>query len=328
MKRRRWIAGIFGSIAVTALLLWAYGSATRSGPFAGPVEVPEFLSGRTVPQVKAEQEDEQERFLLYDRSTEETFSLTTEELMPAAIACEMDLNCPQEALKAQAVACYTLFCRKRDNGEMIACDRERRLVWTDEEHLRQLWGERYESCMAELEYLTKEVAGERLTYEGEPILAAYTAITPGSTEDGAELYTRRYPYLTAVASPGDCFAEGYLSTVTMSEAEVAAAAKKAGITLSGESDRWLREINYTNSGNIKSAVFGEKTVSGQQLRSILGLPSAAITVEREGNSFVFTVRGSGHGVGLSQAGAIFFAKRGMGYEEILQWYYPGTKLER
>lgn len=319
MRKRRWGIGFLGSIVVTALLLWAYGSATRSGPFAEDTEeIAEFLSGRVIAENNGGTEDV---FWLYDRSTDETFSLTAKELLPAAIACEMDLDCPQEALKAQAVACYTLFCRKRANGEMIACDREQSYVWTDEEHLRQLWEENYESCMAQLLYIWEQVAGEVLTYEGEPILAAYTAITPGCTEDGTELYTRQYPYLTAVASPGDCFSEGYLSIVTMSEEEVKAAATEAGIALHGESDSWLRGITYTNSGNVQSAMLGEETVSGQQLRSILGLRSAAITVERKGSSFVFTVRGSGHGVGMSQAGAIFLAKRGMGYEEILGYYY-------
>ena len=37
-------------------------------------------------------------------------------------------------------------------------------------------------------------------------------------------------------------------------------------------------------------------------------------------------RGWGHGVGMSQYGALGFANEGRGYEEILTYFYPGTVL--
>jgi stage II sporulation protein D len=42
--------------------------------------------------------------------------------------------------------------------------------------------------------------------------------------------------------------------------------------------------------------------------------------------FVITGRGWGHGVGLSQYGALGFARQGAGFEEILAHYYRGTEL--
>jgi SpoIID/LytB domain protein len=42
--------------------------------------------------------------------------------------------------------------------------------------------------------------------------------------------------------------------------------------------------------------------------------------------FVVTGRGWGHGVGLSQYGALGYAREGAGYEEILAHYYTGTQL--
>jgi stage II sporulation protein D len=42
--------------------------------------------------------------------------------------------------------------------------------------------------------------------------------------------------------------------------------------------------------------------------------------------FVITGRGWGHGVGLSQYGALGFARQGTGFEEILAHYYQGTEL--
>jgi stage II sporulation protein D len=42
--------------------------------------------------------------------------------------------------------------------------------------------------------------------------------------------------------------------------------------------------------------------------------------------FVVTGRGWGHGVGLSQYGALGYARQGAGFEEILAHYYQGTEL--
>ena len=37
-------------------------------------------------------------------------------------------------------------------------------------------------------------------------------------------------------------------------------------------------------------------------------------------------RGFGHGIGMSQWGALAMARRGEGFEQILQHYYRGTQL--
>ena len=39
-------------------------------------------------------------------------------------------------------------------------------------------------------------------------------------------------------------------------------------------------------------------------------------------------RGFGHGVGLCQYGAVGLAKKGQGFQTILESYYPGTRLDR
>jgi SpoIID/LytB domain protein len=44
--------------------------------------------------------------------------------------------------------------------------------------------------------------------------------------------------------------------------------------------------------------------------------------------FAFIGGGLGHGVGLSQTGAQNLAKLGWSSSKILQFYYPGTKLQR
>ena len=88
----------------------------------------------------------------------------------------------------------------------------------------------------------------------------------------------------------------------------------------GDESGWIGEITHDESGRVASAVLG-----GEKL-SLFSLRSTAFTLEYTGSSFLFTVTGFGHGVGMSQYGANVMAKSGADYREILAHYYPGTQL--
>lgn len=269
-------------------------------------------------------------FSLYDAATGETIRVDAREFIAGDLACEMDLHAPKEALKAQAVAAYTYYCRIRETGQDIPCDSGKWLVYVPEETMRQRWGEDYEEYRAILDSVADEVYGQVLTYKGELILASYFAISPGSTENVENVWSEdantEHPYLQAVASPGDMFSDGYLSHAqfTADEFREAASAAFPGADLSGPADSWLTDLERTPSGMVKSAKIGGVEASGTEIRSALGLRSACFECSAEGDTLRFTVRGWGHGVGLSQAGAVFMAKRGAGYREILEHYYPGA----
>ncbi len=70
-------------------------------------------------------------------------------------------------------------------------------------------------------------------------------------------------------------------------------------------DKWM------GSGRLKSTLFEVKS-----------------RTEREARYFVFQGRGSGHGVGMCQWGAKKMAEEGKSFEDILQFYYPGTEIEK
>ena len=52
------------------------------------------------------------------------------------------------------------------------------------------------------------------------------------------------------------------------------------------------------------------------------------SIEKAGNDFIFYGRGWGHGVGMSQWGAMAMAEQGYTAEKILAHYYPGTSVRR
>ena len=47
----------------------------------------------------------------------------------------------------------------------------------------------------------------------------------------------------------------------------------------------------------------------------------------EGNNIRFTVKGYGHGIGMSQTGADSLAKEGKNYEEIINHFYIGVQIK-
>ncbi len=88
---------------------------------------------------------------------------------------------------------------------------------------------------------------------------------------------------------------------------------------------------------IELLLAGERApiVRGEEFRVILArtfgaaaLRSTAFDVIRAGDRFEFEGRGFGHGVGLCQAGALALARAGRSAGEILQHYFPGTRLVR
>ncbi len=67
-----------------------------------------------------------------------------------------------------------------------------------------------------------------------------------------------------------------------------------------------------------------------EIRRILSfLPSNLFTINKlNDNLWLFKGGGFGHGVGLSQSGAIKMAEIGFNYQQILNHYYQGTKLKK
>ena len=67
---------------------------------------------------------------------------------------------------------------------------------------------------------------------------------------------------------------------------------------------------------------------GTDVYNKLSLKSTDFEIELYGDNLKITTKGYGHGVGMSQYGALGMAKEGYTYEEILKHYYKDTKVEK
>ena len=88
-----------------------------------------------------------------------------------------------------------------------------------------------------------------------------------------------------------------------------------------------RIIRLKIAGDSRTVTVG-KELEIRKWLSESHLYSSAFDVEHTADGIVLHGRGWGHGVGLCQIGAAVMGDQGIPYEEILQFYYPGTQLTR
>ena len=82
-----------------------------------------------------------------------------------------------------------------------------------------------------------------------------------------------------------------------------------------------------SSGYVTGILVGTREYTGAEAAEAFGLPSSAFSVSRTENRLEFTVKGSGHGYGLSQYGADCQARMGQEAEAILSYYFQNTSIE-
>ncbi len=258
-------------------------------------------------------------------------TLSMRDYIIGVVAGEMPASYEEEALKAQALACVTLARymqrHNRNNpalsGGVISTDPGSYQAYLSVEEMRSRWGERFEEYYEKLCGAVDEVLPYALYYNGEPVLAAFHAVSSGKTESAKVVWGDDVPYLVSCESEGDRLSPGYASEKTVSPDELKAS---LGLVSDAPPEDWAGECAYSDAGTLLSAELCGQTFTGAELRRAFSLRSAAIKLRFDGENFVFSVSGYGHGVGLSQYGADYCARQGMRWREIVLHYYPGTEI--
>lgn len=85
---------------------------------------------------------------------------------------------------------------------------------------------------------------------------------------------------------------------------------------------------YTTDGTADGAIYALDSDGSVKAADSYALDTGgAVKLESGSGVYTFSGRGYGHGVGLSQWGAYEMADEGFTYDQILDFYYPGTVLE-
>lgn len=240
-----------------------------------------------------------------------------EAYVAGVVGAELAGHWPTEALKAQAVLARTFARRGGDHPEGRLCDLT---------HCQAYAGMASSACEA----AARRTSGQILTYGGVPAQPLYHSTCGGTLASNqvafggaavAYLQEGRDPYCAASphAAPW---------SVRVRPGEVAEALSRESVTSLSIPDR-------SPGGWVGAVLVDGERMSGYRFWQALGrrigwgsLKSLNFQVRREGDAFVFTGRGLGHGVGLCQWGARGRAERRWDFHRILAAYYPGAVLRR
>ena len=281
-------------------------------------------------------------FKILDQTTGKVDEVGLRDYVRGAVAAEMPATFHTEALKAQAVAAHTYALHNRlvqlespDSslkGADFSADPANRRGYMTENTAKEFFGggEAADLYWDKICEAVDNVIGYIMEYEGEPIVAAYHAISAGNTEDASNVWLGEAPYLLPVQSEGCLLAPGYETVMTIEIEEVRRILKTKypQIDLSSDPAYWFTAIERSDSGYITYADVGGVELHGKDIREIFGLRSHNIDIETDRLNMNFYVYGYGHGVGLSQYGANHLAHQGYTFDEILENYYSGITIRQ
>ena len=256
------------------------------------------------------------------RSSGDVISLELEDYVIGVVSAEMPALFSSEALKAQAVIARTYALKANSVGRVLS-DNESSQSYKSDGELYNLWGANYSSYYNRIRDAVMSTKGMYLTYNGNYIEAVYHSTSNGYTEDSLNVWGNYYPYLISVDSSFDTSNPSFSMSKSFSYDELSS---KLGIYVSVDSV--FNILGLTGSGRVSGISVDGNYFSGVDFRNKLGLRSADFDILKTDGGVVFTTRGYGHGVGMSQYGANGMGKAGYSFSDILFHYYPGVSLEQ
>ncbi|CDF58592.1 SpoIID/LytB domain-containing protein [Thermobrachium celere] len=255
-------------------------------------------------------------------------SLYIEDYLKGVVGFEMSDYFPIEALKAQAVAArnYTLTNLNLyknlgfDLNDTIEC---------------QVYGG-YNDKLKNVIRAVDETRGQVQLYNETLVQAFYSASNGGYTEATENVWSTALPYCVIKQDTFDNEA-WKPETITYTSSQLNTLLKQRAVI--SQTDTFIKlDINSITrypSGRVASIDVIYKDISGaikkitltkSRTRTAFSVPSSlyTLTYNSATDSYSFTGKGNGHGVGLSQIGAKNRASAGQTFKDILAFYYHGS----
>ncbi len=257
---------------------------------------------------------------------------------------------PMEALKAQAVAArtYALWEVQKGYWKRFGFDVCATVSCQVYQGATAEQGERGRRWSAAVRATAGQVLFEA---DGKPALTRYHSSSGGRTLANEVVYPSdgRRHYLGAIDDPHDAVSplhswevsftrdnlqrilregiglQGELTDVIANETARTVVLKTKGGQLEMSTVRFRREISDA-APRVLPEQYPAQRKDGERMP--FTLPSSRFAIDKTDDGFVVRGRGYGHGVGMSQWGAMGRAKDGASYDEILGAYYGGLRPQR
>ncbi|MCL6447316.1 MAG: SpoIID/LytB domain-containing protein [Armatimonadetes bacterium] len=261
--------------------------------------------------------------------------LPLEEYLYGVVPAEMPASWPAEALKAQAVAARSYALAQLGTYGKYGFD----LLATQNSQVYKGYdGENPATTKA-----VQETRGVVLTYQGLPVNALFHSSSGGYTENSEDVWKDRLAYIRARPDPEDRNDRHYNWQVVYTKDQLIEQLKSREYDFQDVFD--LTELERTATGkrvkrlvikglNQEGKPVAEEISNADRVRTVLGLKSAFFTMQKEYDGqqklvkVTFCGNGWGHGLGMSQYGALGLARKGYSYQDILKYYYSGVTVAR
>ena len=266
--------------------------------------------------------------------------LPLEEYLASVVDSEMPAAFPQAARRAQAVVArtYALYqmqeARRHPHFDLYASSRSQRYLGVQ---YRDAKGRRLAGETKSGRNVVRETSGVACITSGKIFCTYYSAVCGGRTTAGKSVFADAAAPLQSVECNWCREADRYRWKRTVSRSAAGSALKEYFKSRGKPFGRLTRFAGPSQVVSTPATLFRvadgtrDYRVSAVVLRRNLfpsTLPSTRFSVRENGGNIEFHGRGHGHGVGLCQWGARGLALTGKDFAEILQFYYPGSRLVR
>lgn len=261
------------------------------------------------------------------RTNGEIDKVPFEQYIIGVLAGEMPISFDIEALKAQAVASRSYAMKKMAyniNNNYDVVDTTNNQVYLDTNYLKKAWKDKYVEYMNKLKTAVLETKGEYLEYNNEVVEAFFFSTSVGKTENSEDVFNKKVSYLRSVDSNWDAEVSPIFSEnnyFTLKEF-----CNKLNINCLNKIN--VSILDTTSTGRIKKIKINNKIFVGEKVRELLNIRSSFFSISQSGTSITVNTKGYGHGVGMSQYGALAMALKGYKYDQILKHYYQGVEIKK
>ena len=256
--------------------------------------------------------------------TNDIEEIPLEKYVIGVVAGEVPATFNIEALKAQAVASRTYVLKRVNSSNSYDVeDSTNNQVYIDESQMKAKWKDSYQTNYNKIKNAVNSTKGEVILYNNNLIDAMFFSTSNGYTENSENVFKNKIPYLVSVESSWDLSSPAFLSSMEISKSEFL-----FNLGFTDQNTLKIDNIIRNNSGRVSSLLINNKKYSGTEIRKIFGLKSTSFIIKIENNNIIFTTKGYGHGVGMSQYGANGMANEGYKYQEILKHYYSNTEIKK
>ncbi len=314
--RKRWF---FILTMLLAAALVAAGCSMFKAPQKKPGGGPQQAVQGTEPQIT-----------VYMHETGEKKTMKMEEYIAGVVAGEMKPDWPVQALAAQAIVARTFTLEEIENRGGVP---ERGTQASTD--IKEFQAYNAKEVNDNVKKAVEMTRGMVAVYQGKPIRTWFHASAGGITataKEGLNFREAEPPYIQSVQSPDDLApAEVKNWTASFGKMEVIATLSKMGQKVAtidsveiGEKGPSGRATTLVFNKDVKvSAADFRVQIGSTELKSML-LDKVSVA----GDKVMFSGKGYGHGVGMSQWGAHKMAKEGKTPEDIVKHYFKGITVEK